>query len=306
MALSGGRSWNLGLAGLAISWGLIAVLAGAVAVGAAPLAFLRLALAAITLAVVALASGRLSLLRPGPHLPVLIALGVVQAAHWWLFFEAVKRGSVALAVLTFFTAPLFLAVLAPLFLPERLSNVALGALVPAGIGIALVALAGNDGNAFGWVALACGIGAALTFAVLLVLSKRLLHARAAPLTIAFWDCLIGSVVIAPTLLFAGGVIPEDAAEWGAVLLLGVVFTGISTLIYTGLLRHVTAQAAGVLTFLEPVSAIVLAWALLDQSLSRRALVGGALVLCAGIAVVALEPNDGHVSEAVGGVGSTDP
>jgi len=74
--------WNLGLAGLATAWGLIAVLAGAVAVGAAPLAFLRLALAAATLAVVALAGRRLHLLRPGPHLAPLIALGVVQAVHW--------------------------------------------------------------------------------------------------------------------------------------------------------------------------------------------------------------------------------
>ena len=298
--------WNLGLAGLATSWGLIAVLAGAVALGAAPLAFLRLALAAITLAAVALLSGRLQLLRPGPHLGTLIALGVVQAAHWWLFFEAVKRGSVALAVLTFYTAPLFLAVLAPLFLPERLSNVALGALVPGGIGIALVALTGDGGDSFDWVAVACGIGSALTFAVLLVLSKRLLHARAAPLTVAFWDCLIGSVVIAPALFFAGSWIPADAAEWAAVLLLGVVFTGLSTLVYAALLRHVTAQAAGILTFLEPVSAIVLAWALLDESLSPQALVGGALVLVAGIVVVALEPTEGHVSEAVAGVGSADP
>jgi drug/metabolite transporter (DMT)-like permease len=296
--------WNLGLAALATSWGLIAVLAGAVALGAVPLAFLRLALAAITLAVVALATRRLPLLRPGSHLPALIALGVVQAAHWWLFFETVKRGSVALAVLTFYTAPLFLAVLAPLFLPERLSNVALGALVPGGIGIALVALAGDGGNAFGWIALACGIGSALTFAVLLVLSKRLLHARAAPLTVAFWDCLIGSVVIAPALFFAPSVIPEDAADWAAVLLLGVVFTGLSTLAYTALLRHVTAQAAGILTFLEPVSAVILAWALLDESLSPEALVGGALVLFAGIAVVALEPTKQPASEAVAGVGST--
>ena len=48
----------------------------------------------------------------------------------------------------------------------------------------------------------------------------------------------------------------------------------------------TAQAAGVLTFLEPVSAIVLAWAFLDQSLPTQGILGGALVLLAGIAVVA--------------------
>ncbi len=101
-------------------------------------------------------------------------------------------------------------------------------------------------------------------------------------------------------------LPDDAAEWAAVLLLGVVFTGLATLVYAALLRHVTAQAAGILTFLEPVSAVVLAWALLDESLSPQALVGGALVLLAGIAVVALEPTEQRVSEAVAGVGSTDP
>jgi drug/metabolite transporter (DMT)-like permease len=296
--------WNLALAGLAVSWGLIAVLAGAVSVGAAPLAFLRLGLAAVTLALVALAGGRRRLLRPGPHLGPLVALGVVQAMHWWLFFETVKRGSVALAVLTFYAAPVFLAVLAPLFLPEALSNVALGALVPAGLGIALVALAGEDGRSFGWIALACGLGSALAFAVLLILSKRLLHAEAAPLTVAFWDCLVGAAVLAPALLFAGTVVPRDAGEWGAVALLGVVFTGLSTLAYASLLRHVTAQAAGILTFLEPVSAVVLAWVLLGEPLSAQALVGGALVLLAGLAVVVLEPNEQHVSESVAGVGST--
>jgi drug/metabolite transporter (DMT)-like permease len=295
--------WNLALAGLATSWGLIAVLAGDVSVGAAPLAFLRLALAALALGAVALLSGRLRVLHPGRHLPALVALGVVQAVHWWLFFEAVKRGSVALAVLTFYAAPLFLALLAPLFLPETLSNVALGALLPAGLGIALVALAGEDGNAFGWLALACGLGSALSFAVLLILSKRLLHAEAPPLTVAFWDCLVGALVLAPTLLVAAPVLPADAGEWGAVLLLGVVFTGLSTLAYAAVLRHVTAQAAGILTFLEPVSAVVLAWLLLGESLSGQALVGGALVLAAGIGVVALEPNEQRVSESVAGVGS---
>jgi len=295
--------WNAGLAALAAMWGLVAVLAGAVSVAAGPLAFLRLALAALTLGAVVLVTRRVGTLAPGPHLLMLVALGVVQAAHWWLFFETVKRGSVALAVLTFYTAPIFLAVLAPLFLPERLSNVALGALVPGGIGIALVALAGEDGHAFGWIALACGLGSALTFAVLLVLSKRLLHADVPALTVAFWDCLVGTIAISPALLFAGTVLPADAGEWTAVLVLGVGLTGLSTLAYASLLRHTTAQAAGILTFLEPVSAVVLAWAFLDETLSAQALLGGVLVLLAGLAVVVLEPAERHVSEAVAAVGS---
>jgi drug/metabolite transporter (DMT)-like permease len=296
--------WNLALAGLATSWGLIAVLVAAVDLGAEALAFLRLALAAAALALAALLGGRAGALRPGGRLPALIALGVVQGAHWLLFFEAVKLGSVALAVLTFYLAPLFLVVLAPLTLPERLSNVTLAALLPGGLGIALIALFGNDGGRFTASALACGIGSAATYALLVILSKRLLLSRAEPITIAFWDCFVGALAVAPALVLADRVLPRGAGEWGAVLLLGIVFTGLSTLLYARLLRHVTAQAAGILTFLEPVSAVLLAWALVDEPLGPYTLVGGALVLVAGIAVVTLEPAETRVTEAAAGVGST--
>jgi len=295
--------WNLALAALAVSWGLVAILAAAISVDPIPLAFFRLVIAALTLALVALATGHARLLRAGAHLPALAALGCVQAAHWCLFFETVRRGSVALAVITFASAPVFLAVLAPALLPERLSRIAVVALVPGLAGIALVAQAGGDEGAFGWVAVACGMGSALTFAVLLILSKRLLHAGAQPLTVAFWDCLGGGLVLAPALLLVAGSLPQGAGDWAALMLLGSALTGFATLAYAALLRHVTAQTAGVLTFLEPVSAVILAWWLLDQAISPQALLGGALVLAAGVAVVVLAPTDGRVSEAVAGIGS---
>lgn len=296
---------NLALAGLATSWGLIAVLVAAVELEAEPLVFLRLALAAATLALAAVLLSRADALRPGGRLPALVALGVMQGAHWLLFFEAVKLGSVALAVLTFYTAPLVLAVLAPTVLPERLSRVALAALVPGAAGIVLIAVAGGEGggSVSGW-ALAAGLGSAVTYALLVILSKRLLAGRAEPLTVAFWDCLVGAVAVAPALAFAGRLLPQGGGEWGAVLLLGIVFTGLSTLAYTALLRHVTAQAAGVLTFLEPVAAVLLAWALLDEQVGAVTLVGGALVVVAGAIVVLLEPSEAAAAEVPPGVGST--
>jgi DME family drug/metabolite transporter len=296
--------WNLALAGLATSWGLIAVLVAAVDLGAEALAFLRLAIAAATLALTALALRRTDQLRPGGRLPALVALGIVQGVHWLLFFETVKLGSVALAVLTFYTAPLFLAALAPVFLPERLSRVALAALVPAGAGIALIAFADAAAVPASSWAIATGLGSAATYAVLVILSKQLLLSRVEPLTVAFWDCLVGALIVAPALLLADRVLPAGGREWGAVLLLGVVFTGIWTLLYARLLRHVRAQTAGILTFLEPVSAVLLAWVLLDDPIGPVTLVGGALVLAAGIAVVTLEPTEGRVTDAAAGVGST--
>jgi drug/metabolite transporter (DMT)-like permease len=278
--------WNLALAGLAASWGLVAILAAAVGLGAETLAFARLAIAAATLALVAVLA-RASI-RPGRALPALALLGVAQGAHWLLFFEAVKLGSVALAVLTFYSAPILLAVFAPLFLPERLSRVALAALPVGAAGVALVALGGGDGG-FAIAAVAAGLGSAATYAALVVLSKRLLLERVPPLTVAFWDCLFGAVAVAPLLLLSDRILPDGPGEWAVVLALGVLFTGLSTLAYAAILRHVTAQTAGVLTFLEPVSGVLLAALLLEEGLSGATLVGGALVLVAGLVVVALEP-----------------
>ena len=297
--------WNLLLALLAASWGTIAVLAAAVELGATSLAFARLAIAACTLAVVALAARRPGLLSPGAALGGLVALGVVQAAHWLLFFEAAKRGSVALAVLTFYAAPVLIAAAAPAVLGERRSRVALVSLAVGGAGIALVALDGGiEGGSASVTAVACGLGSAATYAVLVLLAKRLLQASVHPLTVAFWDCAIGALALAPLLLLVERVLPQDAAEWGAVLLLGIVLTGLSTLAYAALLRHVTAQAAGLLTFLEPVAGTLLAWALLGQPLGRSTVVGAALVLGAGVAVVLAGPDGSGASEAAGTVGST--
>lgn len=296
--------WNAALGGLAASWGFIAVLAASVELGAAALAFWRLALAAVTLGFAAVVVGRADLLAPGGRLGALALLGIVQGAHWVLFFEAVDRGSVALAVLTFYAAPLVIALVAPLVLPERPSPVVLLACIVGAAGIVAIVLdTGGSGGDGSWWAVAAGLGSAVSYAALVILSKRLLAAAAPPLTVAFWDCLVGTLAVAPVLLLAGRVVPSGGREWAVALTLGIVFTGLSTLLYATLLRRVTAQAAGVLTFLEPVAGVLLAWVLLDERPGTETLAGGALVLAAGITVVLLEPAEAGVAEVPAGVGS---
>jgi drug/metabolite transporter (DMT)-like permease len=195
-----------------------------------------------------------------------------------------------------------LALVAPLVLPERWSPVVLLSAAIGALGIALIALDADSGSASAW-AVAAGLGSAATYAALVVLSKRLLLAATPPLTIAFWDCFVGALLIAPALLVIDRIVPADAAEWGAVLALGVLLTGVSTLIYATLLRHVTAQTAGVLTFLEPVAGVLLAWALISEEPGAATLAGGALVLAAGLAVVLLGPGETRVADAPAGVGS---
>ena len=281
--------WNLGVAGLAASWGLIAIIVAGVELEAVVLVFYRLALAALAIGVAATVLRRPALLRPPVAVHRLLALGAVLAVHWFLFFQAIKLASVAVGVLLVYTAPVLLAVLAPFFLPERRSRPALAALLPAAAGLGTIALAGEADTGATPPAIAAGLGAALSYAVLVIGTKRV-AATVHTATVTFWTYATAALVLSPFLLTADRVLPAGV-EIAYVLLLGVLFTALSGVVYITLLRRVTAQAVGVLAYLEPVSAAVLAWALLDEALTAPVLLGGALVVAAGVLVVLAEPPD---------------
>jgi DME family drug/metabolite transporter len=185
-------------------------------------------------------------------------------------------------------------------LPEARSRVGVAALVPAAAGLALVALGGEGGGHVRPLALAAGLAAAVSYALLVVFTKQVAM-RVPVLAVAFWVYSIASIAIAPLLPAASRVLPR-ASELPALAALGVVFTALSGYVYISLLRHVTAQAVGILSYIEPVSAALLAWALLDEQLTWQIVVGGALVIAAGLLVVFLEPADAAVPDAA--LGST--
>ena len=286
--------WNLSVAALAASWGFIAVIVRGVDLSATALAFYRVALAAVAIVIGLAIIRRLDLLRVAASRWRLLASGAGLAVHWFLFFQTIKLASVAVAVLLVYTAPLFLALLAPLVLPERRSLVALAALVPGGAGVTLIAL-GEGAESPRPLAIVLGFGAALSYALLVIINKDL-TTRLHFTTIAFWNAAIGALVLAPFVPVAGDAIPAGA-ELAYLALLGVIFTAASANLYIWLLRRVTAQAVGILSYLEPVSAALLAWAILHEPLGASVIIGGALIIAAGLLVVVLEPREGVAVEA---------
>jgi drug/metabolite transporter (DMT)-like permease len=275
--------WNLVVAGLAASWGFVSVIVAGVDLGAAPLLFWRCVVAAATLALLILAAKRPMALAIGSRRPQILGLALLVSVHWALFFETLKLASVAVAILTVYTAPIFLAVLAPLLLPERRSRVGLVALAISAPGLVLIALAGEGGAGADPVAIGTGLGAAITYAFVVMWTKTLVR-DIAPIALAFWNYLLIGAVLVPFALAAGRVRPEGG-EWLYVIVLGALLTAGAGVIYIRALREVTAQAAGLLAYLEVVSASVLAWAILDQELGWQVVVGGIAVLAGGALVV---------------------
>jgi drug/metabolite transporter (DMT)-like permease len=288
--------WNVAVAALAASFGFVSIIVQHVDLGAEALVFYRCVFAVAALAIGLAFVRRLRALTARSNLFAL-GLGTTLGVHWLAFFETIKLSSVVVAVLAAYTAPILVALVAPLLLPERRSPVAVVALGPAAVGLLLVALGDGDDTRVRPLAIATGIATAVTYAALIIASKHVSR-RVSVAGLTFWNYTLSGLTVAPLLLFGGRVVPE-ADELAYIVVLGVVFTAVSGYLYLWLIRRVTAQAMSLLAYVEPVSAAALAWLILGEALAPQTVVGGALVIAAGLLVVALEPVDEPPLEVAG-------
>ena len=287
--------WNLAVAGLSASFGFVSIIVGGIDLGAPVLVFYRCLFAVPAIALVLVATRRLFVLRQERTVKAALVLGTTLGIHWFFFFETIKLSSVAFALLTAYLAPILVALIAPVVLPERRSPVALAALIPAAGGLALVALAGGEEIEVGLPALLTGLATACTYAAL-VIGTKAVSARVSAAGLTFWNYTLSGLVMVPLLFTADRVLPKPG-ELGYVLLLGVIFTAVSGYLYIWLIRKVTAQTMGVVAYLEVVSGALLAWAVLGETLTWQVVVGGSLIILGGLAVVVLEPKARPVAES---------
>jgi drug/metabolite transporter (DMT)-like permease len=278
--------WNLVVAGIAASWGFVSVIVAGVDLPAAALVFWRCLVAAVTVPALVLAFRSVRSLAVDQRRTQVLGLGLLVAVHWALFFQTLKLASVAVAILTVYTAPIFLAVLAPILLPENRSGIGLLALAVSAPGLVLIALAGEDGAGVDPAAIGTGLGAALTYALIVIWTKSLVH-NIAPVAVAFWSYAIVGILLLPFALAGDRFLPKGV-EWVHVAALGAVLTAAAGVLYMRALKDVTAQAAGLLAYLDPVSASFLAWAILGQELGWEVALGGLAVLLGGALVVLYE------------------
>jgi drug/metabolite transporter, DME family len=277
---------SLMIAACALSWGFIAIIVRELDMPALAIVFYRVLLSAGAIALALLALRRHELLRP-PPLPV-IALGVLLGAHWCFFFASIKETSVASAVLVTYTGPILIALIAPALIGERVPRVTIGALAASAAGIVLVtAWSDGGGGAVEPVGVGLAVLAALTFAVLIVLLKKY-SAEVDPVTVVVYEDGVAALLLAPAAVLADYEL--GAPEVGYLLILGVLLSAVAGIAYVTALRSVAATTAGVLTYVEPVSAAVLAAILLGEGLTPGVVIGGAAIVAAGIAVAVRAPD----------------
>lgn len=291
----------------ALLWGLIPVFLRMSDGATTTKIWIRIVSAAVILFFVLVARGRLSAVRAlGPKRIRSVAIqGLLLGFNWILFLHALDGGgSVALAELLGYTAPILVALFAPLLLKERLDRrvfiaiaIALMGLtaILAPMGLTLQGEAGRRGL--------LGLASAVTIAGLNLRAKRIVTGIAGDVFL-FIELSAASVALAPLALplMIRGEGPSDAVSYGALIGgLALVCTVTAGMIHLRGFRRIRVDHSAVLCYAEPVSAILYTAALpaaasIVPILGRAVpahpepfgiatLVGAALVVIAGVFII---------------------
>lgn len=218
--------------------------------------------------------------------------GVSDALNVSLFFAAYQRTSVAIAVLTHYLAPIFVAMAAPLIVGERMRSRTLIAVGVSFAGLALL-LEPWRGDLTSGDLVGAGLGAAsaVFYASNVLTNKRLAHVFSGSEQLFYHGFV--AVPLLWIMVPAGALAATPPGALGVVLI-GALGPGVlGGLSFMWGLRRVAASHASVLTLLEPFVAVLAAALLLDQRLGPVPVFGGALILAgAALVVTARQPRVG--------------
>lgn len=205
---------------------------------------------------------------------IVVAMGVLLAVHWTAFYKSVQVSTVAIALLTFSAYPLFVTFLEPAMFQERLKKIDLLCALAMFAGVLLIVPSFDLDNNL-TVGTLWGMSGCVTFAVMSLLNRKL-ASRYQGSVIAFYEQGVASLVLLPMLLFHRPTM--TGTDWGLVILLGVVFTGLAHSLFIGGMKTVRAQTAGIIASLETVYGILFAALLLGEVPSLREVIGGVVIL----------------------------
>lgn len=227
-------------------------------------------------AVLALRRRPTALFRDRRSLAFLIGSGVFMSASWLFLYEAYQQLNVSLATLSYYTGPVLVMVLAPLVLKERLTaRKVLGFAVVLG---GMLCLYGADLAAGRWSwGMACGVLSAVSYACMVLLNKK--AAGVTGLENSACQLVTAAVVVLAFNLLRGGALPPLTGEsLTAVLLLGLVNTGLGCYLYFSAIQDLSAQTVSVCGYLEPLSALFFSALFLGERLTLPQWAGAALIL----------------------------
>ena len=221
-----------------------------------------------------------------PKLWLMMLSGAMIGFNWILLFDSCKYVPVATATLCYYMATPIVILLSPFLFKERITAKKLVCSICAVAGIVLVSKVfdGTNGDGYDYPrGIILGLCAAVLYAGVIISNKYLGEMPAYEKTMI----QLGSagIVVLPYSLIAehGGFTTVNIRAAVLILLAGILFTGVPYALYFGSMKYLSAQTVAIVSYIDPVTAIILSALLLGQRMGVLEIVGAVLIIGSAVA-----------------------
>ena len=210
---------------------------------------------------------------------LLLLSGGAMGINWILLFQAYRYTSVSTATLCYYFAPVIVTALSPVLFRERLTRKQLFCFAMATLGLVLITgleyPAEGSANLTG---ILFGLGAAVLYAAVILLNKYIRSTAGIQRT--FLQFLAAIVTLIPYVAATGGVTLSrlDSTGWMCLLVVGILHTGITYCLYFSSLKALPGQRAAILSYIDPLVAVLISVTVLREPMTWQQALGGGLIL----------------------------
>lgn len=212
------------------------------------------------------------------NLYLLIFSGLAVGLNWIFLFQGYKYTSISNATLSYYFAPVFVTILAPFILKEKLTLSKFLCVLMALVGMfCIVGVDGINGGS-DLIGIAYGLLAAGFYASVILMNKFLKGIDSIEITVI--QLISATITLLPYVLYVEGlgILSVSSVSIPYILILGIVHTGIAYLLYFSSLQGLKGQTIAVLSYIDPVFAIIISAIILKEQLGVLQIIGGVLIL----------------------------
>lgn len=213
------------------------------------------------------------------EIPLLVLSGVAMGFNWILLFEAYKYTTVSVATLSYYFAPVIVTVACPILFKEKMNAKQWVCFLMSTIGIVLITGIGDLSQGSSHLkGIAFGLGAASLYATVILVNKFIKNVEGIHRT--FLQFIAAIIVLVPYVLLTDGVNLQslNGKGWAFLLVIGLVHTGITYCLYFSSLKELPGQKAAILSYIDPLVAVLISVVVLNEKMTVMQIVGGLLIL----------------------------
>ncbi len=212
------------------------------------------------------------------QLLLLLASGMAMGINWILLFEAYKYTTVSVATLSYYFAPVIVTAVCPIIFREKLTLKQIICFIISTLGLVLITGIGDVGGDTDFIGILFGLGAAVFYAAVILLNKFIKNVEGIHRT--FLQFLSAIIILIPYVAFTGGVTLGglNAIGWANLLVVGLIHTGVTYCMYFSSLKELPGQETAILSYIDPLVAVLISVTVLGETMTLWQVVGGILIL----------------------------